>query len=59
MGGSTRLAAGALGDAGLTLPYLGKGPGERICHMRDGAVRARKGTTGGSGSTWQHLMGVN
>lgn len=35
-GGSTRLAAGVLGDAGLTLPYLGKGPGERICRLRVG-----------------------
>jgi len=57
-GGSIRLAAGALGDVGLTLPYLGKGPGERICRMRDGAVRAKKGTTGCSGSTWQRLMGA-
>lgn len=26
-GGSVRLAAGVLGDTGLTLPELGKGPG--------------------------------
>lgn len=58
VGGSIRLAAGALDDAGLTLPYLGKGPGERICLMRDGVVRAKKGTTGCSGSTWQRLMGT-
>lgn len=56
--GSIRLAAGMLSDAGLTLPYLGKGPGKRICRMRDGVVRAKKGTMGCSGSTWQHLMGA-
>lgn len=55
--GSIRLAAGVLGDMGLELPYLGKGPGEHICRMRDGVVGAKKGAMGCSGSTLAAFSG--